>query len=67
MPETRHRSRHRSRRRLKKRALLALAIVGLLVIAYLIARWLASSTGGFSPDPETTRRSCSPAQGAILS
>jgi hypothetical protein len=54
MASTHHRSRHRSRRRLKRQALLALAILVLLAIAYLIARWLASSTGGFPSDPNST-------------
>jgi hypothetical protein len=54
MASTHHRSRHRSRRRLKRQALLALAILVLLAIAYLIARWLASSTGGFPTDPNST-------------
>jgi hypothetical protein len=54
MGSTHHRSRHRSRRRLKRQALLALAILVLLAIAYLIARWLASSTGGFPSDPNSS-------------
>jgi len=54
MASTHHRSRHRSRRRLKRQALLALAILVLLAIAYLIAKWLASSTGGFPSDPNST-------------
>jgi hypothetical protein len=53
MASTHHRSRHRSRRRLKRQALLALAILVLLAIAYLIAKWLASSTGGFPADPNS--------------
>ncbi len=63
MASTHHRSRHRSRRKLNRQALLALAIIGLLLIAYVMARWLASSTGGFPADPNSTRI-LQPSQGA---
>jgi hypothetical protein len=65
MASTHHRSRHRSRRRLKRQALLALAILVLLAIAYLIARWLASSTGGFPSDPNSAGTLRRPAQPAL--
>jgi uncharacterized membrane protein YhdT len=67
MTGTRHRSKHRSRRRLKKQALLALSIAALLLIAYLVARWLASSTGGFTTEPDAAQGPSAAHAGACLS
>jgi hypothetical protein len=38
-------------RRLRHRAVLVVVILGLLAAAWVIARWLAASAGGFPVDP----------------
>jgi hypothetical protein len=46
--------RHRLRqlgRRLRRRGLLVIALAVLLLAAWVVARWLASTVGGFPADP----------------
>jgi hypothetical protein len=45
------RIRHRLKRWVRHRAVLALLVFALLAVAWIVARWLAASAGGFPADP----------------